>query len=64
MRKLSLEEIKKIADVDLFIAIKAAEVNHKIEPNGIWLAVIAELKLLLLDRLHYSDLWNLIQTFF
>ena len=58
MRKLSLEEIKKIVDVDLFIGMKAPEVNHKIEPNGIWLAVIGELELHLLDKLHYSSHWN------
>ena len=55
MRILSLEEIKKIANIDLFIAMKAAEVNHKIEPSGFWLTVVRELELLLLDRPHYGN---------
>ena len=61
---VSLEEIKKIADIDLFIAIKAAEVNHKMEPSGGWAALIDELESLLLDKLHYTNLGNIISQDF
>jgi hypothetical protein len=58
MRKISLEEIKWIAEVDFFIALRAAEMNHKIKPDGIWIAVIGGLELHLLDKLHYLSHWN------